>query len=56
MIDNNLYYFECSHMQLFQDFVRFGKDAFVIRPEQLRGRIKRFYIGGVKSYGKTDKP
>lgn len=54
--DNNLYHFKCSHMQLFQYFVRFGKDAFVISPEQLRDRIKRFYIGGLKSYGKTDKP
>ena len=42
-VNNNTYTFACSHQQLFQYLVRFGKDAYVVRPAALRERIRTFF-------------
>lgn len=42
-IENNNYYFACSHQQLLQYLVRFGKDAYVVYPSSLRDRIQTFF-------------
>ena len=65
-VENNSYFFACSHQQLFQYLVRFGKDAYVVRPASLRERIRTFhrqaeerYRSAEKHYSairKTDKP
>ena len=54
-IDVDRYHFNCSYMQLFQYFVRFGKDAFIVKPAELRDRIKRFYAAGIRSYKASEK-
>ena len=47
-VEGNRYYFSCSHFQLFQYFVRFGDDAYVVSPKKLRGDILHYYKRGVK--------
>ena len=53
--EGDMFYFDCSHMQLAQYFVRFGKEAFVVEPLELRRRIKRFFLAGLKSYNEGEK-
>lgn len=51
-ISNNEYYFQCSHTQIIQYFVRFGKDAYVVYPQSVRDSIRSFYAEAVTRYDK----
>lgn len=42
-IENDIYYFDCSNEQAFQYFSRFGHNALVIKPEDLKDKLRKFY-------------
>lgn len=41
--ENDIYYFKCSYDQIYQYFFRFGKDAYVIFPNNLSKRLRAEY-------------
>ena len=47
--ENNIFYFKCSRNQLFQYFCRFGKDAYVIKPNILREDLLKYYYSSYKN-------
>ncbi len=49
-IDKNLYIFNCSPEQVFQYFIKFGKDAEIVSPYYLRERAMRFLSSSLKNY------
>ncbi len=49
-IVNNDYYFECSHNQIIQYFVRFGKEAYVVYPQSVRDSVRNFYADAIDRY------
>ncbi len=53
-IDNNLYYFNCSHAQIVHYFVRFGEDAKIIYPEFVRNKIYNFHRRAMSVYEKDN--
>ena len=54
-VENNTFTFACSHQQLMQYLVRFGRDAFVVRPASLRERIRTFYALAGKKYASANR-
>lgn len=50
--DGTYYYFDCSTNQLFLYFRRFGCNAEIIYPEELRNRIKEFHHKAASLYEK----
>lgn len=46
--DGDLYYFSCSQEQLFQYFSRFGGDAVIISPPQLRDRLIEYHKNAIE--------
>lgn len=54
-IEDDKYYFDCSINQLEQYFIRFGKDAYVLYPTNLRNRIIHFYKDALNSFNKDKK-
>lgn len=54
-VDGNRYYFDCSHWQIVQYFVRFGKDAKVVYPETVRDDVIRFHKKAFLNYGSQRK-
>lgn len=51
-VSNNEYYFQCSHNQIIQYFVRFGKNAYVVYPQSVRDSIRSFYAEAIARYDK----
>lgn len=49
-IEDNLYYFNCSHNQIMHYFKRFGRDAIIISPIELTESMKKFYYLSSKKY------
>jgi hypothetical protein len=49
-MQENIYTFSGSHMQVFQYFTRFGKDAEIISPLSLRDAMKNFHKGAFVIY------
>lgn len=49
-IDGNDYYFSCSHKHLLSYFIRFGKEAFVMEPLELKKQIYKYYKDSFKFY------
>lgn len=49
-VENNNYYFLCSYSQIVQYFQRFGKDAFIVYPQQVRDAVLRFHREAVGRY------
>lgn len=49
-VENNNYYFNCSYTQVIQYFQRFGKDAFVVYPQQVRDAVIRFHREAAERY------
>lgn len=48
-IEENYYYFNCSHNQVSHYFKRFGKDGIIIYPRQLAESMKKYYfMAGIK--------
>ena len=54
-VDNNHYYFHCSHSQIVQYFVRFGAEAKVIYPQSVRDEIVNFHRKALLRYTKKLK-
>ncbi len=50
IIDKNVYTFNCSPDQVFQYFIKFGKDAEIVSPYYLRERAMRFLSSALKNY------
>ena len=49
-IEDNLYYFNCSHEQIIHYFRRFGYDAMIISPLSLAEVMKKFYYLSSRKY------
>lgn len=49
-IVKNLYYFDCSPMQIIVYFTRFGKDAVILYPKEIRDKMYNFYSKALKEY------
>lgn len=56
-VENNYYYFDCSHSQIVQYFVRLGADAKIIYPKRVRDEIYNFHRRALDRYSrKNNKP
>ena len=51
-IEDNLYYFNCSHNQVMYYFKRFGYDAVIISPLEVTEAMKDFYYISSRKYDK----
>lgn len=49
-VDNNLYYFNCSHSQIVQYFVRLGADAKIIYPQRVCDEVNSFHRRALERY------
>ena len=52
-IDSNgksIYYFNCTERQILNYFLKFGKDAYIIEPLELREKFKEFYEKSLDQY------
>lgn len=54
--ENNFYYFNCSHSQIVQYFIRFGEDAEIIYPASVRNKIYNFHRNALNVYAKDIPP
>ena len=50
--EKNLMWFDCSHAQIEQYLQRFGKDAEVLYPENMREELRRFHSSAAAVYKK----
>ena len=53
-IEDDIYCFDCSRSQAFQYFCKFGANALVIEPEDLRNDLHRFHAAASKRYSRLD--
>ncbi len=53
-VENNHYYFNCSHTQIVQYFVRLGADAKIIYPQRVRDEVYNFHRRALNRYSKSD--
>jgi hypothetical protein len=53
-VEGNRYYFECSHAQIMQYFIRFGEDAEIIYPKKLRDEICFFHRRAAAVYAREE--
>lgn len=53
--ENNYFYFNCSHMQIVQYFVRFGEDAKIVYPQCVRDEVYNFHRRALEKYAKKTK-
>ena len=51
-VENNYFYFNCSHTQIVQYFVRLGADARIIYPQSVRDEVCAFHRRALKRYSK----
>ncbi|MBO4456983.1 MAG: WYL domain-containing protein [Butyrivibrio sp.] len=51
-IEGNLYYFDWPEQQLEDYFIRFGRDALVLKPASLKEKIRKYYYYGLREYNK----
>ena len=49
-VENNYYYFNCSHTQIVQYFVRLGEDAKIIYPQCVRDEVYNFHRRALDAY------
>ncbi len=49
-VENNYYYFNCSHSQIVQYFVRLGADARIVYPARVRDQIFNFHRRALDRY------
>ena len=54
-IDGDLYYFRCSRTQLEFYFRRFGKDAVVLKPQQIKDDITEFFKEAYLTYNTEEE-
>ena len=53
-IEGDTYYFDCSSDQVFQYFIKFGKDATFISPNSIRKRATYFLTSTLSNYRKHE--
>lgn len=53
-VENNYYYFNCSHSQIIQYFVRLGADARIIYPQRVRDEVCNFHRRAFMRYTKKN--
>lgn len=57
-VENNYYFFDCSHAQIVQYFVRLGADAKIVYPQKVRDEVYNFHRRALDRYarknGKTE--
>ena len=53
-IENDTFYFNCSHTQIMQYFSRFGGDVEIISPKSIRDDIFNFHYSFIKKYNEKD--
>lgn len=51
-VENNYYYFNCSHSQIVQYFVRLGADAKIVYPQRVRDEVYNFHRRALDRYSK----
>ena len=49
-IENNIYYFDCAHIQLLIYFFSFGKEAKILEPNNLKTAFKNKYLEAYNNY------
>lgn len=49
-VEENLMFFNCSHVQIIQYFLRFGADAEILRPVYMRRELLNFYTAAANIY------
>lgn len=49
-VENNYYYFNCSHSQIVQYFVRLGADAKIVYPQKVRDEVYDFHRRALDRY------
>ncbi len=54
-VENNYYYFNCSHTQIVQYFVRLGADARIIYPQSVRDKVYDFHRRALDRYSKKNR-
>ncbi len=54
-VENNYYYFNCSHSQIVQYFVRMGADAKIVYPQRVRDEVYNFHRRALDRYSKKNK-
>jgi hypothetical protein len=54
-VEDNLYYFNCSHNQIIHYFKRFGYDAIIISPSYLTEKMHNYYYISYEKYKKYNK-
>ncbi|MDE7401596.1 MAG: WYL domain-containing protein [Clostridia bacterium] len=54
-VQNNFYYFNCSHSQIVQYVVRLGADAKIIYPQCVRDEVYNFHRRALDRYSKKNK-
>ena len=56
-VENNYYFFNCSHSQIVQYFVRLGADAKIVYPQNVRDEVYNFHRRALDRYSrKNGKP
>lgn len=48
--DGNTYYFKCTELQALSYFSRFGNDALIIEPRNLKDKMCKFYMDAYETY------
>jgi hypothetical protein len=54
-VEDNLYYFNCSHNQIIHYFKRFGYDAIIVSPSHLTEKMHNYYYISYEKYKKYNK-
>lgn len=54
-VENNYYYFNCSHSQIIQYFVRLGADAKIVYPQCVRDEVYNFHRRALDRYSKKNR-
>ena len=50
-IEGDIYYFNCTQMQIRNYFISFGKDAKILAPKSLQETFVRIYREALEAYG-----
>lgn len=54
-VENNYYYFNCSHSQIVQYFIRLGADARIIYPKKVRDEVFNYHRRACNRYYKKNR-
>lgn len=54
-VENNYYFFDCSHSQIVQYFVRLGADARIVYPQNVRDEVYNFHRRALDRYARKNE-